>query len=114
MKLYIAKDIKPEEIKKLFSAYYPYLRIELYKLLGNDIGKKEARAILHFANLKQDGYINIGKLVTVSELEAQFAKLGLRAEVFRRCGNVWVETSLTNNWTLEQQNTAAEEVSNHF
>jgi len=47
-------------------------------------------------------------------LEDQFENIGLIAEVFRRSGNVWIETILTNNWTLGQQNPEGGEISLHF
>ena len=58
--------------------------------------------------------IDINDDVTVEELENKFASIGLIAEVLRRSGNVWIETSLTNNWTLQQQNMEGEEISRHF
>jgi len=44
-------------------------------------------------------------------VEKDFESLGLFAEVFRKSGNVWIETSLTNDWTLQQQNLEGEEIS---
>ncbi|HVX27352.1 MAG TPA: hypothetical protein VHB70_13470, partial [Parafilimonas sp.] len=58
--------------------------------------------------------IDISNEVTVAELENQFGDIGLIAEVFRKSGNVWIESSLTDNWTLQQQNNEAEEISRHF
>lgn len=58
--------------------------------------------------------ISIEKNKTVAELENDFSLIGLKAEIFRKSGNVWIETSLTSNWTLQQQNAAAEELSRHF
>ncbi|MFZ9982087.1 MAG: hypothetical protein ACO3FI_08660 [Cyclobacteriaceae bacterium] len=29
---------------------------------------------------------------------------GLLVKIFRKSGNVWIETSLTDDWTLERQN----------
>jgi len=41
----------------------------------------------------------------VARLEEEFLeKTGLRVRVYRRFCNVWIETTLTNDWTLEQQN----------
>lgn len=51
-------------------------------------------------------------MMKVSELEALLSKVGLPAQVFRRSGNVWIETSLTNDWTLAQQNYEGELLSN--
>ena len=60
------------------------------------------------------GIVNMDNDVTVAELENQFTNIGVNAEIFRRSGNVWVEASLTINWTLQQQNMEGEEISRHF
>jgi hypothetical protein len=38
-------------------------------------------------------------------------EFGLCVQVFRKSGNHWIETSLTNSWTLEQQNREGFELS---
>ena len=49
---------------------------------------------------------------TVSTLENELWKnFGLSAQVFRKSGNLWIETSLTDSWTLEQQNREGFEMS---
>ena len=50
--------------------------------------------------------------MTVNQLELLiFSKFGLAAQVFRKSGNVWLETSATDNWTLLQQNNEGAELS---
>jgi hypothetical protein len=50
--------------------------------------------------------ISMGNHQTVASLEQEFLeKAGLKVKVYRRFCNVWIETTLTNDWTLEQQNT---------
>jgi hypothetical protein len=47
--------------------------------------------------------------MTVAELEQQFNNLyGLEPIILRKSGNVWIETSITDDWTLEEQNTQGE------
>lgn len=65
-----------------------------------------------FGELTGEGVVDIHNNITVAELESSFANFGLRTEVFRKSGNVWVATLLTNNWTLLQQNNAGEEITN--
>jgi len=119
MKLFIEKDSLAEDVKNVFTACYPFLKIELYKNpLIKSLYKKETIPV-HLPLIQQikkqsEAVINIERNKTVAELENDFLSIGLKAEVFRKSGNVWVETSLTNNWTLQQQNAAAEELSKHF
>jgi hypothetical protein len=97
------------------------LKIEFYKTLTDgkpNYSKKEALPANFVLGkiLKSPGnaIIDMDETVTVAALEMQIANIGLTAEVFRKSGNVWVETSLTNNWTLQQQNAEAEELNRHF
>ena len=117
MKLFLEKESTVEEVKKVFTTYYPYLRLELYKKPANknDISTPKERSPLNkFIHSSGKIVIDINNDVTVAELENQFAAVGLLSEVFRKSGNVWVETSLTSNWTLHQQNAEGEEISRHF
>jgi hypothetical protein len=117
MKLFLDKECTVEEVKKIFTTYYPYLRLELYKKPVDKIDfttHKERSFLKKFTHSFGKIVIDINNDITVAELENQFASVGLLSEVFRKSGNVWVETSLTNNWTLHQQNAEGEEISRHF
>ena len=120
MRLYIEKESQIEDIKRVFTACYPFLKIEFYKKQFSppNPGKKEAlaarTALTNLAHLPAKRMIDLDNATTVADLENEFASLGVIAEVFRKSGNVWVETSLTNDWTLRQQNHEGEEISRHF
>src|SRR6059058_2238533 len=121
MKLFIEKESKVEDVKKIFTNSYPFLNIELYKKSFNDrhIGTKKEQLALtarldRFIHASGKIVIDISSNVTVAELENQFADIGLVAEVFRKSGNVWIESFLTDNWTLQQQNAEGEEITRHF
>jgi hypothetical protein len=48
----------------------------------------------------------------VNELENIFQqKFSLSAQVFRKSGNLWLETTMTDNWSLLQQNNHGREIS---
>jgi hypothetical protein len=121
MKLIINKKSTVENVKKIFTNYYPYLRIELYKRSFNEnqtITKKEPLSfnvqLNDVSHTAGENIISISNDVTVAELENRFENIGLIAGILRKSGNVWIEASLTNNWTLQQQNAAAEEISRSF
>lgn len=120
MKIYIERKTPVEGIKQVFTNYYPFLKIELYKMLTDrkeNCIKKEALPPDCFLDklLKVDKtIIEAGKNITVAELKSQFAVNGLHAEIFRKSGAMWVETLLTHNWTLQQQNAEAEELNKHL
>ena len=121
MKLFIEKESLADDVKKIFTTCYPFLKIEFYKKTPPHtaaILKKEVMPfnlpLVQFINGNSKTVIDISHNITVEQLEDQFASLGLLSEVFRKSGNVWKETSLTNNWTLQQQNMEGEEISRHF
>jgi len=121
MNLNIENMMLVEDVKKLFTNLYPFLKIELYKSLNeakqNHIKKEPLPSnfiLSKCLNNPESIAINWSNDITVEQLETQFEKIGLSAEIFRRSGNVWVETSLTDNWTLQQQNEEAEEINKHF
>lgn len=52
---------------------------------------------------------------TVQALEKQMEEsFGLHVQVFRRSGNIWLETTVTDEWTLEFQNEQGRELSEQF
>ncbi|MBK9961781.1 MAG: hypothetical protein IPP06_10775 [Saprospiraceae bacterium] len=56
-----------------------------------------------------EGEIEIFPSTKVSTLENKFREVfGLHVQVFRKSGNVWIETTVTDDWTLEKQNNEAE------
>jgi hypothetical protein len=100
MKIVVKKSSKQEEIQEQFNSRYPFLKIEFLK------------SIVRFAN---GASVKIDKNRTVTQLEKDFKEsTGITIQVFRRSGNVWVKTGLTDDWTLERQNEEGEQISSHF
>lgn len=102
-----------KDIAKGFSSAFPFLRIELYKL--NTL-KKESLPLCFKINQDSETVrtINMKANTTVAALEKEFFSVGVKAEVLRKSGKVWIETSLTSDWTLQQQNLEGEEISKHY
>lgn len=101
--LSINENTRVGKIQNEFNAVYPFLRIDFLK---DEIKK----SFLHkHEKIIIENKIDIDKQRTVAQLKKDFKELcGLTAEVFRKSGNVWIETSLTDDWTLEHQNREAE------
>jgi hypothetical protein len=94
------KQIK--QIQTTFNTRYPYLKIELIKQQGS---KAEAMKENEVITKVPATTISMGNQQTVARLEQEFLeKAGLNVKVYRKFCNVWIETTLTNDWTLEQQN----------
>ncbi len=119
MQLYIGKESRVRNIQTSFNAFYPFLKIDFLKDHGTDkqasTEKISPDARVKLVN-KTGGQnkINVDGQKTLAELKKEFKELtGLKAEIFRKSGNMWIETSLTDDWTLAQQNKEGELISMH-
>jgi len=107
------------EIQSEFTSFFPFLKVEFFKA-PHSIGEGSAKTLLYdlgkvvrdCRKLEKDGSLQIVETMTVHQLEQEFFnQFGLAAQVFRKSGNVWLETSATDNWTLIQQNNEGAELS---
>ncbi len=101
-----------EDIQKEFSKLFPGLKLAFYKHMHEDHqGSPKSDqydpdlSISSIQKVAKDGEINIKPSLTIAELENAFEeKLGLHVQVFRRSNRIWLQTSVTDDWTLEKQN----------
>lgn len=108
MKIFITEEYLIRGIQDEFRIRYPHLRLEFYKNphgLFEGCPPKEKLApdtpIDEIRDIHSAAWIDVGEFVTVAELEHQFAHLlGLSAQVFRKSGNLWLETTATDGSTL--------------
>ena len=113
----IDKPVKVSEIKKVFNNQFPYLKIEFFKKKHKELqGSLKKDVIVDDFSIKAPNGANdiiISEDMLVSEFENQFAeKLKLSAQVFRKSGGSWLETTFTDSWTLKKQNDEGLELSN--
>ena len=65
--------------------------------------------------IKNDGTIEVKPEMNVSTFEKLFEdRFGLYVQVFRKSGSIWLETSATDSWTLEQQNEEGKSLAHHL
>ena len=104
MKLEITKKTSVSDVKEKFSEHYPGLKLEFYKEKSKDGINKEG-ALDETSNFKKEANISIDKNRTVADFENEFwDATGVAAQVFRQSGNIWLQTTRTDDWTLEKQN----------
>ena len=111
-----------ESVQKQFNVIYPFLKIEFFtkphkKFEGSN--KKDRYVMNEEINSIEtkhtDLKIMLDHRTTVTKMEEAFEKqYGLYVQVFRKSGNVWLETSVTDNWTLDKQNAEGESLEEHF
>src|SRR5688572_13903668 len=110
MVLQIFKTRSVGDVQHDFSREYPYLRIDFFKQLDGKPGVLVNQQLGKTANLPASGKLREGELeiydsMTVGQLENAFReRFGIHMQVSRKSGPVWLETTVTDKWTLKQQN----------
>ncbi len=119
MKLTINDNRKIFAIQEEFNTAYPYLKLEFFAkphTVGGGSAKKlikhNSKTLGECRTVHNKGHITITPEMTVADLEQRFRDAyGLSVQVFRKSGKVWLETTVTDAWTLEQQNNEGESLS---
>jgi hypothetical protein len=120
--LAVEKDQTLADLQLQFSRRFPFLKIEFFRepcVKGKGTSKdKMMSSNVRLSQLLQGR--KTGKLIfneesLVSELEKSFyVRFGICMQVFRKSGNVWLETTSTDDWSLGQQNEEGRSLAQHF
>ncbi len=109
----VIKDSKTiKDIQKEFQDLYPALKIAFYKEKhGDHQGSKKSMEYtedLPLAEIRTkhtEGEIKIDPEMSVQHLEESFENtFGLHVQIFRRSGDLWLQTITTDDWSLNKQN----------
>jgi hypothetical protein len=113
----ITENTLVSDIQEEFSKRFPYLKIELFEephgigegsLLKNQVPNNIT--IGEASGDSKKGVINVNGLMKVAELEQNFHDtFGVAAQVFRKSGDIWLQTTTTDDWTLAEQNSSGRE-----
>ncbi|HVS94854.1 MAG TPA: hypothetical protein VHE54_00160 [Puia sp.] len=113
MKSHISRPFL-REIETEFNSIYPYLRIEFPKSAGVAdpvVDGSEAKALRLKARDLLQSEVRVADGMTVKELEAAFVELfAVPVQIFRKSARLWIETKMTRDWTLRQQNDRGREL----
>ncbi len=120
MEIVINDQRKINSVQADFNKIFPYLKLEFFSKAHNP-GEANSKKYLTPHNktlgecrLSTGGAetIVITPDMTVNDLEQRFGNIyGLGVQVFRQSGRVWLETTVTDSWTLQEQNRQGEELS---
>ncbi len=116
MNILVSPEKTLGQISTEFNQKFPYLRIEFFghthqkgglnapsDRLNPDLTLREAGHVDH------DETFSINGNLKVSTLEDQFQKLlNVGAQVMRKSGGLWLQTSTTDDWSLAMQNREGE------
>ena len=106
-------------IQEEFNTVFPYLKLEFFSKPHKPGGASAKKFVKHSSKtlgecrtVHNKGKITITPNMTVVDLEQSFRDVyGLGVLVFRKSGKVWLETTVTDGWTLEEQNRQGEALS---
>ena len=109
--LHISDDIQLKELKENFNNKFPHLKIEFF---SEEHGEGEASTYksmydeeLYLKDIRKnhtEGDLSIDGHTKTSTFENNFKeKFGVNVQVWRRSGNMWLQTTTTDDWTLSQQ-----------
>ena len=119
MQITINDHRKIFSIQEEFNVVFPYLKIEFFSKPHKSGGGSSKKFVKHNSKtlgecrtIHNKGQITITPNMTVVDLEQNFNDVyGLGIQVFRMSGKVWLETTVTDGWTLEEQNREGESLS---
>ncbi len=114
MDIYISEEAIVGDLQKRFSEFYPYLKLAFYRnphQLGECSPKEELvpaeMPIDKIRMIHNSGWIDISGYRMAAAVEHDFKReFGLNVQVLRKSGGLWLETTGTDNWTLEELNVA--------
>jgi hypothetical protein len=119
--LTIQKGMKISTLQKKFNANFPYLKLEFFRHPHNMNGGNDKKDMVRsesgigavLSSIK-DAEIDITGDLTVAAVEQIITDhFGLPVQVFRKSGRSWLETTLTDDWTLRKQNQEGLELSGY-
>lgn len=111
-----------QDIQREFGALFPHLKLDFFSAAHHP-GEGSPDANRLDPNLKlqdvgrapKEGTLSISPSMTVAELEKKFREVfELNVQVMRQSGNLWMQTTATDAWTLERQNRKGGSSKTHY
>ncbi len=122
MHIKINPDITLREIKNIFSAHYPHLKLAFYRTpheifeASDECGRYPCDIKLkEIKNGHLEGIINIQPKEKISDLEREFqVRFDLPAQVLVKEHEVWTQTTGMDSFTLREANEFSKNDSDEF
>ncbi|MBC7863936.1 MAG: hypothetical protein IAF38_13250 [Bacteroidia bacterium] len=119
MQILINNNKTIAKVQEEFSDAYPWLKLEFFakpSKVGGMASKKLIRntgtTLGECRSIHANGNLTITPDMTVGNLLQSFMDVyGLSVKLLRKSGKSWINTSLTESWTLEEQNSQGESLS---
>lgn len=113
MKIQVLKDKTIGQFQDEFSKVYPYLKLAFFTKPHKAYKGSPAKFLVSDRDMTlgslekkpHSGDLYIEPEMPTWQVERLFEEeFGLHVQVFRKSGNTWLETSVTDDLTLEEQN----------
>lgn len=119
MKIYLSPEQKVRNIKKIFQRSFPYLKLEFFRKKHRpgeiSINKEivpDSEMLIEVSGVMREGEIEIRPGQTIAEIEQLFQqRFNLPVQIFRKTKFSWLETSHSDQFTLEKLNRMGKEAS---
>jgi hypothetical protein len=111
MDILLTADKTLEQIAREFHQHFPGLKLEFFahSHANGVLSAEEDRLPLHLrasevGHCLPDARLRISGNQKVATLEKHFQEIfGIGVQVLRRSGNLWLQTGVTDGWTLSKQ-----------
>lgn len=112
MTIQINDNRRLHDLQLEFSKTFPFLKIEFFKKKHSDrqlskthLVETGDHKVCDVRKSHEEGMLEVTSTMTVEQFESSLVKeFSLPVQVFRKAGRLWRETTLTNKWTLYEQN----------
>ncbi len=122
----ITIDITPEttlnDLKLAFAQHFSYLKWEFFRRSHQHHEGSPKKEMItenpkmhHVTEKIERNHIEFHDTTSVQDVEQLvWDAFGLSVQVFRKSGNLWLETTVTDQWSLAYQNEQGRELSEKF
>jgi hypothetical protein len=117
--MFISDQKTLRQVKQEFQEKFRWLKLEFYSQSHKpgegstaDAHLDESLTVGEVREIQTEGEMSVHGNLKVSSLEQAFREqYGLNVQVFRRSGEIWLQTTSTDDWTLNEQNQKGEDAS---
>ena len=116
MELKVSRKTTIKELKRQFSKKFSFLKLEFFYQPhdpeeGSALRQKIAdnELLSNITPIENEEFFRFQPSITVAEFEQRMQKeFSLPVQVFRKAGDIWLETIQTDSLSLEKQNSMGE------
>lgn len=115
MQLNILDDTSVKDVQYQFNNFFPFLQIRFFKntccslhTSCTSANVQDDEPVKGLMKINCPLQLHINRETRVCDLMKSFSDCGLRVQLYRKFGTFWIQTSLTDDWSLERQNQEAQ------